>query len=139
MPPFIAICSLILISSSFIYFYNPVEDKEKIIIAVDKDEAGLALQQELVRRLGADVCYLVNYEDCKDANEYLLKYGKEKLKNCLSGATPVPLENVTTFKDIEAEITDFVKNGFKKGYQVGLHNFDNIFYFRKIPFRFFGY
>ena len=28
MPPFIAICSLILISSTFIYFYNPVEDKE---------------------------------------------------------------------------------------------------------------
>ena len=29
MPPFIAICSLILLSSTFIYFYNPVEDKEK--------------------------------------------------------------------------------------------------------------
>ena len=29
MPPFIAICSLILISSTLIYFYNPVEDKEK--------------------------------------------------------------------------------------------------------------
>ncbi len=29
MPPFIAICSLILFSSSFIYFYNPVEEKEK--------------------------------------------------------------------------------------------------------------
>ena len=29
MPPIIAICSLILISSTFIYFYNPVEDKEK--------------------------------------------------------------------------------------------------------------
>ena len=29
IPPFIAICSLILISSSFIYFYNSVEDKEK--------------------------------------------------------------------------------------------------------------
>ena len=29
MPPFIAICSLILFSSAFIYFYNPVEDKEK--------------------------------------------------------------------------------------------------------------
>ena len=29
MPPFIAICSLILFSSSFIYFYNPLEDKEK--------------------------------------------------------------------------------------------------------------
>ncbi len=29
LPPFVAICSLILFSSTFIYFYNPVEDKEK--------------------------------------------------------------------------------------------------------------
>ena len=29
MPPFMAICSLILFSSSFIYFYNPVENIEK--------------------------------------------------------------------------------------------------------------
>ncbi|KGF97940.1 hypothetical protein EU96_0927 [Prochlorococcus marinus str. MIT 9302] len=29
LPPLIAICSLILFSSTFIYFYNPVEDKEK--------------------------------------------------------------------------------------------------------------
>ena len=29
MPPFIAICSLILLSSSLIYFYNPADDKEK--------------------------------------------------------------------------------------------------------------
>ena len=28
MPPFIAVCSLILFSSSFIYFYNPIEVKE---------------------------------------------------------------------------------------------------------------
>ena len=29
LPPFIAICSLILLSSTLIYFYNPLEDKEK--------------------------------------------------------------------------------------------------------------
>ena len=29
MPPFIAICSLILFSSSFIYFYDPIENIEK--------------------------------------------------------------------------------------------------------------
>ena len=45
---------------------------------------------------------------------------------CLD-ARPVPLENVTTFKDIEDEVTDFVRNGFKRGFQVGLPNFDNIF------------
>ena len=103
------------------------EDKTKIILATDTDEAGLALQQELIRRLGAEICYTVNFDDCKDANEYLLKYGKENLIKCLSKATPVPLENVTTFKDVEDEIKDFVQHGFKPGYQVGLQNFDEIF------------
>jgi len=103
------------------------EDKEKVILAVDSDEAGQALQSELVRRLGAEVCYLVSFDDCKDANEYLLKHGKEKLQERVSSARPVPLENVTTFRDIEDEVTDFVRNGFKKGYQVGLENFDDIF------------
>ncbi|MCP4324524.1 MAG: toprim domain-containing protein [Alteromonadales bacterium] len=103
------------------------EDKEKIILAVDTDEAGIALQTELVRRLGSEVCYLASFEDCKDANEYLQKYGKEKLSERISGARPVPLENVTTFRDIEDEVTDFVKNGFKPGFQVGLENFDDIF------------
>ena len=103
------------------------EDKDKIILAVDTDEAGLALQAELVRRLGSEVCYLASFDDCKDANEYLQKYGKEKLSERISGARPVPLENVTTFRDIEDEVTDFVRNGFKPGYQVGLQNFDDIF------------
>ena len=103
------------------------EDKDKIVLAVDTDEAGQALQAELVRRLGSEVCYLASFDDCKDANEYLQKYGKEKLSERISGARPVPLENVTTFRDIEDEVTDFVRNGFKPGYQVGLQNFDDIF------------
>ena len=103
------------------------EDKEKVILAVDQDDAGIALQNELIRRLGAEVCYLTNFVDCKDANDYLLKYGKEDLANTIKECRPVPLENVTTFKDIEHEVTDFVQHGFKKGYQIGLPNFDNIF------------
>jgi len=102
-------------------------DKEKIIIAVDTDEAGLALQRELVRRLGAEVCYLVTFDDCKDANEYLTKHGDTALIKKIVTAKPVPLENVTTFNDIEDEVSDFVKNGFKPGFQVGLKNFDEIF------------
>ena len=83
--------------------------------------------KSLLRRLGAEVCFLVTFEDCKDANEYLLKYGKQKLAERITKARPVPLENVTTFKDIEDEVTDFVKNGFKPGFQIGLQNFDDIF------------
>ena len=111
------------LDNCFDYF----EDKQRIIIAVDSDEAGQALQSELVRRLGSEMCYLASFEDCKDANEYLLKHGKEKLAQRIAGARPVPLENVTTFKDVEDEVSDFVRNGFKPGYQVGLANFDSIF------------
>jgi len=103
------------------------EDKQKIIIAVDSDAAGQALQSELVRRLGSETCYIATFDDCKDANEYLIKYGKEALSQRISRAKPVPLENVTTFRDIEDEVTDFVRNGFKPGFQVGLENFDSIF------------
>jgi twinkle protein len=103
------------------------EDKSKIIIAVDSDTAGQALQTELVRRLGSETCYIATFDDCKDANEYLIKYGKEALSQRISRSKPVPLENVTTFKDIEDEVTDFVRNGFKPGFQIGLDNFDSIF------------
>ena len=103
------------------------DDMSKIIIAVDSDAPGQALQSELIRRLGAETCYLATFDDCKDANEYLLKYSAEELLKRITNAKPVPLENVTTFRDIEDEITDFVRNGFKKGFQIGLNNFDEIF------------
>jgi len=103
------------------------DDKTKIILALDTDDPGLALRAELVRRLGAETCYLVDFEGCKDANEYLMTHGKDKLKQVINKARSYPLENVTTFRDIEGEVKDFVKNGFKPGYQVGLSNFDAIF------------
>jgi twinkle protein len=104
-----------------------LEDKTEIILALDTDEPGQALKQEFIRRLGAEVCYLVDFDDCKDANEYLLKHGKDNLRNVISSCKQVPLEGVSTLYDIEDELKDFVQNGFKPGFQVGLPNFDKIF------------
>ena len=39
----------------------------------------------------------------------------------------MPLEGVTTLYDIHDEVKEFVTNGFKPGFQIGLKNFDNIF------------
>ena len=103
------------------------DDKTKVILAVDADEPGQALKQEFIRRLGAEVCYLVDFGECKDANDYLLKYSKEDLRTVINGCQPVPLEGVSTLKDIEDDLKDFVKNGFKPGYQIGIENFDKIF------------
>ena len=103
------------------------EDKEKIILAVDADEPGQMLKQEFIRRLGAENCFIVDFVDCKDANEYLQKHSADALRSAIHTALPVPLENVTTLKNIENELKDFVKNGFKPGFQVGLSNFDDVF------------
>ena len=103
------------------------DDKQRIILAVDADEPGQMLKQELVRRLGAEVCYLVDFNGEKDANDYLLEHGPELLRNAIHTARPVPLENVSTLKDVEDELRDFVKNGFKPGFQIGIKNFDEIF------------
>jgi len=103
------------------------DDKTKIILAVDADEAGQALRQEFIRRLGAEVCYLVDFNGCKDANEYLLESGAEKLRKVINSSTQVPLEGVSTLKDVEEELKDFVINGFKPGFQIGIDNFDKIF------------
>jgi len=103
------------------------EDKSKIILAVDGDEAGQNLQQELIRRFGAEVCYTISFGDHKDANEYLLGYGNSMLKRLIDQASPVPLENVVTLNDINNELEEFIHEGFKPGYQIGLNNFDSIF------------
>jgi len=103
------------------------EDKEKIILAVDADEAGQALRYEFIRRLGAEVCYLVDFNGNKDPNDFLIEHGADKLKKVIMSATQVPLEGVSTLRDLEADLLDFVHNGFKPGYQVGLENFDKIF------------
>jgi len=103
------------------------EDKTKIILAVDADEPGQALKQEFIRRLGAEICYTVDFAGCKDANDYLIEHDADMLRSAIHAAKQVPLEGVSTLYDIQDELKDFVKNGFKPGFQVGLKNFDDIF------------
>ena len=103
------------------------ETKEKIILAVDADEAGLTLKQELIRRLGAERCFTVEFGVHKDANEFLMENGRSNLAGVITKAKPVPIENVVTLKDINEELEEFIYEGFKPGYQIGLNNFDSIF------------
>ena len=118
-----------LTSNNLDYLDNCIDylDDKKIILALDADEPGQALKQEFIRRLGAESCFLIDLEGCKDANECLIECGPEKLRSNVEKARPVPLEGVSTLKDVEDELVDFVKNGFKPGFQIGLENFDKIF------------
>lgn len=108
-------------------FYSYFEDKEKIYLAVDNDEAGENGRKELIRRFGSDKVYICDLEDCKDANEYLIKYGKDKLQLVITNAQPCPIENVLRVSDMETQLDDFYKNGIQNGYKIGIADFDSIF------------
>lgn len=101
------------------------EDKQMLYIAVDEDAAGLKLREELVRRLGAARCKIVHFgPDCKDANEHLVRYGRESLADCLNRAEPVPMEGIFTAMDLRAELRVLYENGIGCGAETGWENFD---------------
>lgn len=116
--------------SNLDYIDNSIEffeDKKKIYLALDNDEAGQNTTKELIRRFGAERCFLVDFGDCKDANEYLIKYGKENLAYRLKIAKEIPLENVSSILDWDGEFDDYIVNGMQKGFVTGLKSFDKIF------------
>ena len=108
-------------------FYFYFEDKKKIYLALDADEAGENGKKEFIRRFGSDKCFLVNFKDCKDANEYLIKHGKKALKQTIDDAVPCPIENVIRANDMASDLDSFYKNGVENGYKIGLRSFDGIF------------
>lgn len=99
---------------------------EKIILAFDNDEPGENGKREFIRRFGAHKCHTVDLKDCKDSNDYLIKYGSEELKKALEDHKEIPLENVSTYDDFKEKVRDFFLNGMPKGFVtdtlVGLDN-----------------
>jgi len=60
--------------------YETIKKKKRIIIATDNDEAGINLRDAIAERFGKDICVYVDFGDCKDANEFLVKYGEDALR-----------------------------------------------------------
>ena len=106
------------------------DDKETIYIASDTDTKGVLLKDELLRRFGAERCRILDYgQDCKDANEVLMKYGAAALKKCLSEAPEVKLEGVFTVSDFESNLDALFEHGMQKGATIGLENLDRLISF----------
>lgn len=100
--------------------WEDIEPLKKVIIATDNDEPGRALREELARRIGKDKCYTVDFGDCKDSNEYLVKYGKEALRAVYDAAKPWPLEGVVLMDDMFDTVYDYYENGYPPGAGTGI-------------------
>lgn len=116
--------------------WQAFEDKNKIILMTDNDEAGIALRDELARRLGKERCYRVVYPpDCKDANEILIKHGKDYLSKIVNNLEDFPIEGVLTAgEDLIDEIYSFWEHGYPKGDKTGIPSLDELLLFQKGQF-----
>lgn len=90
------------------------DNVKRVYLAVDQDTPGITLRDELARRLGPERCMLVNFKDCKDANEYLLQYGSD-FGDLIKDAIPIPTKGIVTVDHLYNDIVDLFENGIEPG------------------------
>lgn len=101
-----------------------IEPIEKHIIAVDTDGPGKILAEELARRLGREVCWIVEWPTIndsprKDANEVLVDDGAEVLRECIMAAQPYPIAGLYAAADQADAVLDLYHSGRSNGLSVG--------------------
>lgn len=95
--------------------YEIFEQAEKIYIAADNDDNGRRLRDELIRRFGEEKCLIVDFKECKDANEYLLKHNHLELAKLIHEAKEVPVEGIFTVDIVFDSMMDSFRNGKERG------------------------
>jgi len=99
------------------------------VIAVDNDPNGRRLEYELVRRLGAENCKVIDwhdYLDCKDANDVLMKYTQKDLQFLISSAKDCAVEGVHEFSEYEEQL-ELIRVGtpLYETVECGINNLDS--------------
>ena len=115
-------------SSKFDYLDAPeLEKVQKHIIAVDMDGPGQALEKELVRRLGADRCWVVRWDGYKDANEVLTGSGPDAIGQAIAEARQVPITGSHTLSEFEEDFITLYEKGSQKGLSTGWAEVDQLY------------
>lgn len=124
----------------FAYLHNCrayLDTASAIVLAVDGDEAGQRLAEELARRLGKERCYTVQWpEGCKDANDVLLKAadGARELQKVIANARPWPIRGLHTFNDYWMQLLQYWQQGLQQehiGMSTGWESLDQLY--RVVP------
>jgi twinkle protein len=109
--------------------YEYLDKAEEIILATDEDLPGIKLKNELSSRLGIERCYSVSFKDCKDANEYLVKYGVQELKKAIEDKKALPVEGVFSSADFIDNLRLLYKQGLQPGLKIGIDILDELLTF----------
>ncbi len=110
--------------------WESFKNLKTVIIAVDNDEVGKFLKEELGRRIGKEKCKVVIFPDgCKDSNEVLIKLGKAAVKEMIDSAKPFPIEGIMSMADISMEVESWYENGYPEGAKAGILGVDHMLRF----------
>lgn len=105
-----------------------IDAAQKIIIATDMDAPGEAVAEEIARRVGKGKCWRVKFPSgTKDANDLLLKEGKEGLRKYTAQAEAWPVEGLYDAKHFEASVWELFEKGVGRGESTGYENVDEIY------------
>jgi twinkle protein len=101
---------------------------KKVVLALDGDAPGQNLFDELTRRIGRHLCYKVEWPaDCKDANDVLRTLGKDKLRQLVADAKPLPLAGIQSAMHYADRVRDLYTKGLKPGLSTDIPGIDPLF------------
>lgn len=97
---------------------------EKVYLSCDNDTKGIELRDELIRRIGIEKCYIIDFKGCKDANDYLIKFGVPELRNAYDTAKAKDFEGIITADNIYNDLRNYFEQGEKRGLALDIQNID---------------
>lgn len=118
--------------NKFAYLWDArgvIEAAQRIILAVDGDEQGGYLSDELARRIGRAKCWRVQWPDNgdKDPTDVISHSGGDAMLQLLKDAEPMPLHGVYAAKDYNKEFEELYFKGHGSGISTGMESVDKLF------------
>ncbi len=107
------------------YCWNWINKFGEIIVFGDHEKGNITLLDIVKDRFDLTVKHVreEDYKDCKDANEILMKYGKEQIAACIENAVNLPISQVVSLADVK----DVDVYNWRK-LQTGISQLDRLLY-----------
>lgn len=85
------------------YCYDWLKQFEEIIVFGDFEKGGISLLEEMKTRFPNKIRHVrpEDYKGCKDANEILLKHGREAVRQAVENAIQVRIKNIIPLSEVE--------------------------------------
>ena len=105
---------------------DELESADRILLCFDNDDPGLALRDEIVRRIGTDKIWLVDLGKHKDTNEALRAEGNTYLIDRLEKCQPMPTVGLHGAEEFAEEFITLYEEGQIRGARTGIQLLDNL-------------